>query len=59
LLVILERLAALAAAAMCDAGRNVRVMDPGLRPVTSSQQMAGIARTVRCRDDFLTVARRG
>jgi regulator of RNase E activity RraA len=30
-------------------------MDPGLRPMTSFRQMVGRARTVRCRDDFLTV----
>jgi regulator of RNase E activity RraA len=52
---LLERVATVDVAALCDANKDIRVMDPSLRPVTSFRQMVGRARTVRCRDDFLTV----
>jgi len=52
---LLDRVAALDAVALCDAGKDIRVMDVGLRPVTSFRQMVGHPRTVRCRDDILTV----
>jgi RraA family protein len=52
---LLARVAAIDAAAICDADEEIRVMDAGLRPVTSFRQMVGRARTVRCRDDFLAV----
>src|SRR5215469_14623495 len=52
---VLQRVAALDTAALSDADSNVRVMAAGLRPMSSFRQMVGRARTVRCRDDFLTV----
>jgi RraA family protein len=54
---IRQRLARIDAAALCDANKCVRVMDPGIRPVGAPRPMVGRAFTVRCRGDFLTVLR--
>jgi len=42
-------------AALTDADRGLRVLDPGLRPVRRGLPLFGRARTVRCQDDFLAV----
>jgi 4-hydroxy-4-methyl-2-oxoglutarate aldolase len=50
-----KRLTRLDTACICDATKTFRVMDPGIRPVFTEIKMIGIARTVHCRSDFLSV----
>lgn len=42
-------------ACLCDVNKGLRVMDSGIRSLNSGKKLIGRARTVRCREDFLTV----
>ncbi|NIM57395.1 MAG: RraA family protein [Candidatus Aminicenantes bacterium] len=50
-----ERLAILDTACIYDVNEKLRVMDPEIRPVSQGIKMIGIARTVHCKGDFLSV----
>lgn len=50
-----KRLGELDAACICDVNKNLRVMDPGIRPINLGMKMIGIAHTVHCKGDFLSV----
>ncbi|NQT80944.1 MAG: RraA family protein [Candidatus Aminicenantes bacterium] len=50
-----ERLLKLDTACLCDAGKKLRIMDPEIQPINPGVKMIGIARTVQCKADFLTV----
>jgi len=50
-----ERLARLDTACIYDVNEKLRVMDPEMRPVNQGIKMIGIARTVHCKGDFLSV----
>jgi regulator of RNase E activity RraA len=50
-----KRLAELDVACICDINKNLRVMDPGIRPINHGLKMIGIAHTVHCKGDFLSV----
>jgi 4-hydroxy-4-methyl-2-oxoglutarate aldolase len=52
---IRDRLAKLDTACLCDCGKKLRIMDPEIRPITRGVKMIGIAHTVHCKEDFLTV----
>ncbi len=48
-------LAKLDSACICDVNKNLRVMDPGIRPISQGTKMIGIAHTVHSKGDFLSV----
>ncbi len=48
-------LTALDCASLADADKAIRVCDAGLRPVNPGRKLVGVARTVRCHEDFLGV----
>ena len=50
-----ERLANLDTACIYDVNEKLRVMDPEIRPVNQGIKMIGIARTIHCKRDFLSV----
>lgn len=52
---IKAKLQLLDTACVCDADKNLRVMDPEIQPLTPGLQMIGMACTVRCQGDFLSV----
>jgi 4-hydroxy-4-methyl-2-oxoglutarate aldolase len=52
---LLKRLSALDTTTLADAGRELRVMDPGLRPIALGRPLAGRAVTVAARDGLLPV----
>ena len=52
---LLQRLAKLDPAALADANKELRVISPAIRPVQTGVKLLGIARTVRCYEDFLPV----
>ena len=49
------RLAKLDTACVTDVNKKLRVLDPQIRPVRTGLILIGMAHTVRCKDDFLTV----
>lgn len=52
-----QALLALDCASLADADKSMRVMDAGLRSINAGAKLLGVARTVRCHEDFLAIIR--
>lgn len=50
-----ERILKLDVAAICDTNKQIRIMDVGIKPLRLGMKLFGVARTVTCSNDFLTV----
>ena len=42
-------------ASLADADKSLRVVDAAIRPLNPGRKLLGVARTLRCHEDFLTV----
>jgi 4-hydroxy-4-methyl-2-oxoglutarate aldolase len=50
-----DRILALDTATFCNANKQLRVVEPVIKPLFPGLKLLGVARTVRCNEDFLTL----